>query len=68
MKDLKKYVRDAKDLLEGKTRARSATKDFDVWLKEDLVPMVKARAKTAKARGDATVDDAVVSAIAKAIK
>lgn len=68
MKDLKKYVRDAKDLLEGKTKARSATKDFAVWLKEDLVPMVKARAKTAKARGDATVDDSVVNAIAKAIK
>jgi hypothetical protein len=68
MKDLKKYVRDAKDSLEGKVRERSATKDFSVWLKEDLLPSIKARAKTAKARGDATVDDAVVSAIAKAIK
>jgi hypothetical protein len=68
MKDLKKYVRDAKDSLEGKVRERSATKDFAVWLKEDLAPMVKARAKTAKARGDTTVDDAVVNAIAKAIK
>lgn len=68
MTDLKKYVRDAKNSLEGKVRERSATKDFAVWLKEDLLPSIKARAKTAKARGDATVDDAVVVAIAKAIK
>jgi hypothetical protein len=67
-KDLKKYVKDAKDLLEGKTRERSATKDFAVWLKEDWLVSLKSRAKTAKARGDATVDDSVVNAIAKAIK
>ncbi len=68
MSDLKKYVKDAKDLLEGKTRARSATKDFAVWLKEEWLVSLKSRAKTAKARGDTTVDDSVVSAIAKAIK
>ena len=67
-KDLMKYVRDYQNSLNGVTRARSATKDFAVWLKDDLLPSIKARAKTAKARGDATVDDAVVNAIAKAIK
>ena len=66
--DLKRYVRNYLDKLNGKKRERSATKDFAVWLKEDLLPSIKARAKTAKARGDNTVDDAVVSAIAKAIK
>ena len=68
MSDLKKYVRAYLDKLNGKKRERSATKDFAVWLKEDLLPSIKARAKTAKARGDNTVDDTVVSAIAKAIK
>jgi len=68
MKDLKRYVKQYLDKLKGKTKSRSATKDFAVWLKEDLAPSIKARAKTAKARGDATVDDAVVSAIVKAIK
>jgi hypothetical protein len=67
-KDLIGYVRDYKNSLEGKTRARSATKDFAVWLKEDWLVSLKSRAKTAKARGDVTVDDTVVSAIAKAIK
>ena len=66
--DLKRYVRNYLDKLNGKKRERSATKDFAVWLKEDLLPSIKARAKTAKARGDNTVDDTVVSAIAKAIK
>ena len=68
MGDLKRYVRNYLDKLNGKKRERSATKDFAVWLKEDLLPSIKARAKTAKARGDNTVDDTVVSAIAKAIK
>ena len=67
MKDLKGYVRDAKNVLEGKSRERAPTKDFSVWLKAEI-DTIKARAKTAKARGDVTVDDAVVSAIAKAIK
>ena len=66
--DLKRYVRNYLDKLNGKKRERSATKDFAVWLKEDLLPSIKARAKTAKARGDNTVDDTVVSAIVKAIK
>lgn len=67
-KDLRGYVKDAKNLSEGKSRERAPTKDFAVWLKEDMLSSIKARAKTAKARGDATVDDAVVNAIAKAIK
>lgn len=67
-KDLRGYVKDAKNLSEGKSRERAPTKDFAVWLKEDMLSSIKARAKTAKARGDTTVDDAVVSAIAKAIK
>ena len=67
-KDLRGYVKDAKNLSEGKKRERAPTKDFSVWLKEDMLSSIKARAKTAKARGDTTVDDAVVSAIAKAIK
>lgn len=66
--DLKRYVRQYVDMLNGKSKSRAPTKDFAVWLKEDLLPNIKARAKTAKARGDATVDDAVVNAIAKAIK
>jgi hypothetical protein len=68
MGDLKRYVRNYVDKLNGKKRERSATKDFAIWLKEDLLPSIKARAKTAKARGDNTVDDTVVTAIAKAIK
>lgn len=68
MSDMKKSVRAYVDKLNGKKRERSATKDFAVWLKEDLLPSIKARAKTAKARGDNSVDDTVVSAIAKAIK
>jgi hypothetical protein len=67
-KDLKRYVKAYLDGLAGKKRERASTKDFAVWLKEDLLPSIKARAKTAKARGDATVDDAVVNAIAKAVK
>jgi hypothetical protein len=67
-KDLKRYVKAYLDSLTGKKRERASTKDFSVWLKEDLLPSLKARAKTAKARGDATVDDAVVNAIAKVIK
>ena len=66
-KDLRGYVKDAKNLSEGKKRERAPTKDFSVWLKAEI-DTIKARAKTAKARGDVTVDDAVVSAIAKAIK
>ena len=68
LKDLKRYVKAYLDSLTGKKRERASTKDFSVWLKEDLLPSLKARAKTAKARGDSTVDDAVVNAIAKAIK
>lgn len=68
MKDLKRYVKAYLDGLAGKKRERASTKDFSVWLKEDLLPSLKARAKTAKARGDNTVDDAVVNAIAKAVK
>ena len=67
MKDLKRYVKAYLDSLTGKVRERAPTKDFAVWL-ADTVGTIKERAKTAKARGDATVDDAVVSAIAKAIK
>ena len=66
--DLKKYVKDYINSLTGKKRVRAVTKDFAVWLKEDALKGIKARAKTAKARGDTTVDDAVVNAIAKAIK
>jgi hypothetical protein len=66
--DLKKYVRDYINSLTGKKRERAVTKDFAVWLKEDVLKDIKARAVTAKARGDSTVDDAVVNAIAKAIK
>ena len=68
MKDLKKYVKAYLDSLAGKKRERAVTKDFALWLKEDVLTSIKARAKTAKGRGDATVDDAVVNAIAKAIK
>jgi hypothetical protein len=67
MKDLKRYVKQYLDSLAGKKRERAPTKDFAVWLK-DTVDTIKDRAKTAKSRGDATVDDAVVNAIAKAIK
>jgi hypothetical protein len=67
MKDLKRYVRQYLDSLVGKKRERAPTKDFAVWL-SDTVSTIKDRAKTAKSRGDATVDDAVVSAIVKAIK
>jgi hypothetical protein len=68
MKDLKRYVKQYVDKLNGKSRERAPTKDFNLWLKEDLAPMIKARAKTAKGRGDTTVDDAVVNTIVKAIK
>jgi len=68
LKDLKRYVKAYLDSLTGKKRERASTKDFSAWLKDDLLPSIKARAKTAKARGDSTVDDAVVNAIAKAIK
>jgi hypothetical protein len=67
MKDLKRYVKQYLDSLAGKKRERAPTKDFAVWL-SDTVSTIKERAKTAKSRGDATVDDAVVSAIVKAIK
>jgi hypothetical protein len=67
MKDLKRYVKAYLDSLTGKVRERAPTKDFAVWL-ADTVGTIKERAKTAKARGDATVDDAVVNAIVKAIK
>ena len=67
MKDLKRYVKQYLDSLAGKKRERAPTKDFAVWL-SDTVSTIKDRAKTAKSRGDATVDDAVVSAIVKAIK
>lgn len=67
MSDLKRYVKLYKDKLEGKTRERTATKDFAVWLKEE-VDNIKTRAKNAKARGDTTVNDAVINAIVKAIK
>jgi hypothetical protein len=68
LKDLKRYVKAYLDGLAGKKRERASTKDFSVWLKEDMLSSIKARAKTAKARGDSTVDDTVVNAIAKAIK
>jgi hypothetical protein len=68
LKDLKRYVKAYLDSLTGKKRERASTKDFAVWLKEDALSSIKARAKTAKARGDNTVDDAVINAIAKAIK
>jgi hypothetical protein len=67
MKDLKRYVKQYLDSLAGKKRERAPTKDFAVWL-SDTVSTIKDRAKTAKSRGDATVDDAVVNAIVKAIK
>jgi hypothetical protein len=66
-KDLKRYVKQYLDSLAGKKRERAPTKDFAVWL-SDTVSTIKDRAKTAKSRGDATVDDAVVNAIVKAIK
>lgn len=66
--DLKKYVKAYIDSLTGKKRERAVTKDFAVWLKEDVLKGIKARAVTAKARGDVTVDDAVIAIITKAIK
>jgi hypothetical protein len=65
--DLKRYVRAYLDKLNGTKRERAPTKDFAVWLKEEIAT-IKSRAKTAKARGDTTVDDSVINAIAKAIK
>jgi hypothetical protein len=65
--DLKRYVRQYLEKLNGSKRERAPTKDFAVWLKEEIIT-IKSRAKTAKARGDVTVDDAVINAIAKAIK
>lgn len=67
LKDLKRYVKQHIDKLNGKNRERAPTKDFAVWLAEQ-VSTIKDRAKTAKSRGDTTVDDAVVNAIVKAIK
>jgi hypothetical protein len=67
MKDLKRYVKQYLDSLAGKKRERAPTKDFAVWLVE-MRDVIKVRANTAKARGDDTVVDAVVNAIAKAIK
>jgi hypothetical protein len=67
LKDLKRYVKQYIDKLNGKNRERAPTKDFADWLSE-MVDTIKTRAKTAKGRGDTTVNDAVVSAIAKAIK
>ena len=67
LKDLKRYVKQYVDKLNGKNRERAPTKDFAVWL-ADTVSTIKDRAKTAKSRGDTTVDDAVVNAIVKAIK
>jgi len=67
MKDLKRYVKQYLDSLAGKVRERAPTKDFAVWLVE-IVGTIKERAKTAKSRGDTTVDDAVVNAIVKTIK
>jgi hypothetical protein len=67
MGDLRRYVKQYIDMLNGKSKTRASTKDFAVWLKEEI-DTIKSRAKTAKARGDTTVDDAVVNAIAKAIK
>ena len=55
------------DSLNGVTKTRASTKDFEVWLKE-TVDTIKTRAKTAKGRGDTTVNDSVVNAIVKAIK
>lgn len=66
--DLKRYVKAYIDSLTGKKRERAVTKDFAVWLKEDVLKSIKARAVTAKGRGDSTVDDAVILAITKAIK
>jgi hypothetical protein len=67
MKDLKRYVKQYLDSLAGKVRERAPTKDFAVWLAE-TVSTIKDRAKTAKSRGDTTVNDAVVNTIVKAIK
>lgn len=66
--DLRKYVKEYIDNLNGKKRERAVTKSFAVWLKEDILKSIKARAVTAKAKGDTTVDDAVVALIVKAIK
>ena len=65
--DLKRYVKQYLEKLNGKQHERAPTKDFAVWLKEEI-DTIKTRAKNAKARGDTTVDDSVISAIAKAIK
>jgi len=67
MSDLKGYVKEYVDSLNGVTKTRASTKDFEVWLKE-TVDTIKTRAKTAKGRGDTTVNDSVVNAIVKAIK
>jgi len=65
--DLRRYVRAYIDKLNGTKRERAPTKDFAQWLKDEIAT-IKVRAKNAKARGDTTVDDSVINAIAKAIK
>lgn len=67
MTDLKTSVRKLLNERNGVKRERSATKDFAVWLAE-LADTIKTRAKTAKARGDDTVNDAQVMAVVKAMK
>ena len=67
MSDLKRSVKKLLDERNGVKRNRSATKDFAVWLSE-LADTIKDRAKTAKARGDDTVNDAQVTAVVKAMK
>jgi hypothetical protein len=68
MGELKSHVKKYEDALAGKTRERATTKDFAVWLKEDWLDTLKTRAKSAKKRGDTTVDDAIINNIIKASK
>jgi hypothetical protein len=68
MKELKNHVKKYIAFKENKPRERAVTKDFSVWLKEDWLVTLKDRAKTAKSRGDVTVDENIINAIIKASK
>lgn len=61
--------RAAKKLLDAKNggRKRTQSADWIVWLKDDWLPMVSARCKTASARGDTTADQKVADKIRAAV-
>jgi len=65
--DLKRAAVKEDKARKGETQTRKPTKEWGVWVKEDWLPDLTARFKTAQQRGDKSADAAVLEKVRAAV-